>query len=130
MNSERSLGAVFSDLLTELSALFRTEIRLARAEMSEKVSNMGTGIALTAAGGLVLFAAFLVLLEAAVGGLMTAGLKLWLASLIVGGVVLLIGAIALWFGLSRLDAKQLAPNKTVHQLQRDAAVARYQVQTP
>lgn len=130
MNSERSLSAVFSDLLTEVSGLFRTEIRLARAEMSEKISKAGSGIALTAAGGLVLFAGFLMLLEAAVGALMTAGLKLWLASLIVGAAVLVIGAIALWFGLSRLTARQLVPSKTVHQLQRDAAVARYQVQTP
>jgi nitrate/nitrite transporter NarK len=129
MNGERSLGAVFSDLLGELTALFRTEIRLARTEFSEKLGKMGTGIAMTAAGGLVLFAGFLFLLAAAVGGLVAAGLLLWQAALIVAVATLVVGAIVLWLGLSRLNAKQLAPNKTVHQLQRDAAVARYQVQT-
>jgi len=130
MNVERTLGAVLSDLLTELTALFRTEIRLARAEMSEKASQMGTGIGFTAAGGFILFAGFLVLLAAAVGGLMEAGLPVWLSALIVAGATLVIGAIVLWLGLRRLNAKQLAPKRTVHQLERDAAVVRYQVQTP
>lgn len=130
MNAERSLGTVLSDLLTEVTALFRTEIRLARAEMSDKVSQMGTGIGLAVAGGLLLFAGFLALLVTAVGGLMKAGLPLWLSALIVGGVTLIIGAIALWLGLSRLKAGELAPKRTVHQLERDAAVVRYQVQTP
>jgi hypothetical protein len=129
MNAERSLGAVFSDLLGEFTALFRSEIRLARAEFSEKLGLMGTGIALTAAGSVLLFAALLFLLAAAAGGLMAAGLKLWLASLIVGGATLIVGGAVLWFGLSRFNAKTLAPTKTVHQLQRDAAVAKYQVQT-
>ena len=130
MNVERSLGAVFTDLLTEVTALFRTEIRLARTEMSEKVGQMGTGIGFTAAGGLILFAGFLVLLAAAVGGLMKAGLPLWLSALIVAGATLVVGAIVLWLGLGRLKAKELAPKRTVHQLERDAAVVRYQVQTP
>jgi hypothetical protein len=130
MNAERSLGAVFSDLLTEVTALFRTEIRLARAEMSEKIGKMGNGLAFTAAGALLLFAGFLLLLAAGVGGLMIAGLPLWLSSLIVGTAVVLVGAVVLSVGLGRLNAKELTPNKTVHQLQRDAAVARYQVQTP
>ena len=130
MNAERSLGAVFGDLLMELTSLFRTEVRLARTEISEKVGKMGTGIALTAGGGFILFAGFLFLLAAAVGGLIKAGFPLWLSALIVAGGTLLLGAIVLVLGLSRLKPKELAPKRTVHQLQRDAAVARYQVQTP
>lgn len=129
MNAERSLGAVVGDLLTEAAALFKTEFRLARTELSESVGKMGTGIALTAAGGFVLFSGYLFLLVAAVGGLMKAGLPLWLAALIVAGSTLLVGGLVLWFGLSRLKAKELAPKRTVHQLQRDAALARYEVQT-
>lgn len=129
MNAERSLGAVFSDLLTEVTALFRNEIRLARTEMAEKASAMGTAIALIAGSALVLYAGLLFLLAAAVGGLMILGLGLGLAALIVGACSLLTGGIVLWIGLNRIKAKNLTPTKTVHQLQRDAAVARYQVHT-
>ena len=130
MNTERNLRDVFSDLLTELTALFRNEIRLARAEIAEKIGTMGTAIALVAGGGLVLFGGFLYLLAAAVGGLMLVGLGLGLAALIVAVGSFLVGGIALLIGLGRFKAKNLTPTRTVHQLQRDAAVASYQVRTP
>lgn len=130
MNSERPLGNIFSDLLGELTALFRTEVRLARAEISEKASTMSTGIALAAAGGVLLFASLLFFLGAATGALIMAGLSLWLAPLIVAAAALIVGGAVLWFGVRRLKAKNLAPRRTVHQLKRDASVARYQVQHP
>ncbi|HEX3431414.1 MAG TPA: phage holin family protein [Rhizomicrobium sp.] len=130
MNAERSLGAVISDLLTEFTQLFRTEVRLARVELSENVGKMGVAIGFTAAGGFILFAGFLFVLAAAVGGLIEAGLPLWLSALIIGGLTLAVGVILLWLGLRRLKAKELTPKRTVHQLERDAAVVRYQVQTP
>jgi len=130
MNVERSLGTVLNDLLTELGGLFRTEIRLARVEVSHTIGKMGTGLGFTAAGGLILFSGFLFILTAAVGGLMKAGLPLWLSALIVGGATLFIGATLLVLGLGRLKVKELTPTRTVHQLERDAAVVRYQVQTP
>ncbi|HEY3777896.1 MAG TPA: phage holin family protein [Rhizomicrobium sp.] len=128
MNAERPLGNIFTDLLGEVTALFRTEMRLARAEMSEKLSTMTLGIALAAAGAILLFASLLYFLGAATAALIVAGLSLWLAPLIVAAAALLVGGAVLWFGISRLTAKNLAPRRTVHQLKRDAAVARFQVQ--
>jgi len=54
VNSERSLGAVFSDLLSEFTALFRNELRLARAELSEKAAMLKSALVLVLAGAFVL----------------------------------------------------------------------------
>ena len=62
-----------------------------------------------------------------VDGLVHLGLDRAWAALIVGGVVLLIGIVLVWLGSNRLKAENLAPRKTVDQLQRDAAMAKEQV---
>jgi uncharacterized membrane protein len=127
MIPERGIGAIFSDLLGEVTALFRNEIRLAKAEVSEKVSRMVTGLVLTLAGAFLLLLALVFLLEAAVGGLMMLNLSLALSSLIVGAVILIAGGIVVWLGVSRLKIGKLSRSKTAQQLKEDAAVARYQV---
>lgn len=52
----RTLARLFSDLWRESATLIRNEAELAKAEISEKVSAVGTGIASLAVGGAVLFA--------------------------------------------------------------------------
>jgi hypothetical protein len=128
MNAERPLGNIFSDLLGEVTALFRTEMRLARSEVAEKLSTLSLGIALAATGGILLFASLLYFLGAATGALIMAGLSLWLAPLIVAAAALFVGGAVLWLGLSRLRTRNLVPRRTVQQIKRDANVARYQVQ--
>ena len=46
---------------------------------------------------------------------------------IIGGVALLLGIILIAVGVSRLRAKNLMPNKTIQQLQQDAAAAKQQM---
>ncbi|HTK80057.1 MAG TPA: phage holin family protein [Rhizomicrobium sp.] len=127
MNVERTITTVLSDLMSEFIALFRNELRLARTEISEKISLLGSSLAFVGIGAVLLIAALVIFLEAAVAGLITAGFSLAVSSLIVAGVTLIVGAIVLWTGIGRMKAKNLAPKKTAHQLQRDADMARYQV---
>ena len=58
----RSLIALFSDLFRETSTLVHQEAELAKAEISEKVSEVGKGIAALAIGGAILIAGFMLLL--------------------------------------------------------------------
>jgi hypothetical protein len=67
-----------------------------------------------------------VLLQAAVTALQ-AQFQPPLAALIVGGAVLVIGIVLLWVGVNRLKVKNLVPNKTLHQIQEDASVAKQQL---
>ena len=65
----RTLIGLFSDLWRETSALFRAEAELAKAELSEKVTQIQTAIISLAVGGAILLAAILFLLDAVVNGL-------------------------------------------------------------
>ncbi len=120
----RPVTEVFGDLAGQISALFRSEVRLARAEIGEKLGMAGSSIALLAAGGILALAALLVLLFALVAWLAVLGLSPPLAGLIVGVVVALIAYGLVRAGLSRLKADRLALSRTTEQLSRDAAVAR------
>lgn len=127
MNLERGIGTVFSELLGEITGLIRSEIRLAKAEAAQKIRSMAIGLALTVAGLFVLILSLVFLLEAAVGGLMLLGLNFALSSLIVGAVILLLGAVVIWLGISRLRIGRLSESRTAQQIKRDAATVRAQV---
>jgi formate hydrogenlyase subunit 3/multisubunit Na+/H+ antiporter MnhD subunit len=119
----RSLFALFSDLWRETSTLVHKEAELAKAEMSEKVSQVSTGMAELAIGGLIVFAGFIILLMALSNGLMhllPEEQADWLAPLIVGAVVVVFGFIAVLRGRSNVRPESLAPERTMESLRRDA----------
>jgi len=124
---ERSIPDIIGDLLSEFPTLLRKESRLARAEISENMSRMAMGIVFVAIGAVLLIPALVVLLEAGVAALERAGFQPPIAALIAGGCALAVGIILALVGISRLKFDTLVPDKTIHQIQEDAAVARRQV---
>lgn len=123
---DRPISGLFADLARETGNLARKEIELAKAEMSEKAGEAVGGIAMIAIGALVALAGLLALLAAAILGLATQ-VEPWLAAVIVGGVVLLIGLIMAMIGKSRLSARNLRPRRTMKSLQEDKQWARSQL---
>jgi hypothetical protein len=120
---ERSLVGLFSDLWRETSTLVHEEAELAKAEIAEKLSDAGSGIAWIAAGGAVLFAGLIVLLFAAVNALqlvIETEHSVWLAPLIVGAVVMVVGYVVLAKGRRALTASSLKPSRTMESLRQDA----------
>jgi hypothetical protein len=99
--------------------LIITEARLLRTELGEKVGLIGLGVALTAGGGVLLIMAVVLLFVAMISALVSAGFTLTVATLIVFGVVLLVGLACLWFGLQQLQPGNLMPIKTMRQVQKD-----------
>lgn len=65
----RSLTGLVSDLWRESMDLIREEAALAKAEVSDKASNMGAGMAWLAIGPAFLFAGLVMILFAVVAGL-------------------------------------------------------------
>jgi uncharacterized membrane protein YqjE len=125
----RSLIGLFSDLWRETSRLIHAEVELASVEISEKVSDLGSGLVAILIGGAILFAGFLVLLLAAVAGvylLLQAQTEhaLWAAPAIIGAAVVIAGAIAIAKGRSEFKAANLKPERTLKSLQRDAQLVR------
>ena len=130
VRDERTLGELFSDLSTKTTTLIRGEIDLAKAEASEKATQLGMSIVALAAGGLILFAGFLILLDAAVFGLGKIlepyGLPA-LAALIVSIGTMIVGGIILMIGRSGLKAENLTPRRTAESLRRDKEFVKEQV---
>jgi len=124
---QRRVPDLLTDLVTQTTTLFRSEVRLARAEMSEKISEATTGLALAVIGAVLLMPALVILMTGGVSALVQNGMSPAMAALAVGGGALILGIILLWIGLNRLRAENLAPQRTMQQLQHDAALAKDQV---
>jgi hypothetical protein len=123
----RSLMGLFSDLWRETSTLVHQEAALARAELSEKISQVSTGAAAMAVGGAIVFSGFLVLLAAAVGALwlmLDTEHRVWLAPLIVGLAVVVLGFVVLAVGRKELKSNNLAPSLTIESMRRDAELVK------
>ena len=121
---ERSLGDLLRDLSTETSDLLRKEVQLAKTEMAEKASKVGSDVGAIAMGGALAFAGGLVLLYAAVTGFvmlldtfLPLGVAVWLAPLILGAVLVFIGYGRIKKALADLKETSLAPQKTAQSLQ-------------
>lgn len=127
LRDERSLGDLFSDLARETSTLVRQEMQLAKAELTQSATEAGRGAAMLAAGGLVAYAGLIFVLLAIVYGLIETGMDPWLSALIVGLVVIAIGAVLLLRGRESLKPDNLAPRKTVETLKEDRAWVQEQI---
>ena len=120
---ERSLGQILRELRDESSQLLRKEVQLAKVEMSEKASRVGTNLGELAVGGGVAFAGALALLAAVVFGLtsllsqlMSPGVAVWLAPLIVGTVLAVIGYGMIKKAVAALKQERMAPTQTTESL--------------
>jgi hypothetical protein len=121
----RPIPEIFTDLIGQLTSLVRKEGQLARSEISEKLNRALVGMALILAGAVLLIPALVILLQAAMVAMMEGGMSPALAALIVGGAALVLGIILALVGWSWIKPASLVPDKTIDQLQRDAAVARH-----
>lgn len=125
---DRSIATLFSDLTQETTTLLRKEVELAKAEISEKVSQTQSGLTSFAIGGAIAYAGLLVLLAAAVYGLATLlDGNMGLSALIVGAVVAIIGYVLLWRGRRNLKAENLTLPRTAGSLRRDTELAKEQM---
>ena len=114
----RSLGELFSELAQETSTLVRQEVDLAKTEMSQKASRVGKDVGFLAAGGAVAYAGLLAILAAVIVVLDTF-LPLWLATLLVGLVVVAVGYFLVKKGLDALKREDVAPRQTIETLKED-----------
>jgi len=115
----RTLPELVSQLTTDLATLVRKESELVRTELGEKISVAGKAAGEIAAGGLLMIAALLVLLQALVLALSKVMDPLW-ASLLVGGGVAALGYVLVRAGMKMLKPENLTPDRSARQLQKDA----------
>jgi hypothetical protein len=117
---------LLSELADETGILVRQEIALFKAEIQENLGRLGIGAGALMAGGLIAFTGWLALTAAAILGLSLV-LAPWLAALIVGAVMIALGAGLLLFSKSRLRSETLVPRRTLSSLREDRAWIRDQI---
>jgi hypothetical protein len=129
---QRSITDLFGGLANDISGLFRKEVQLAKAEVSEKLDDVigaSKGLAIGAVLAIGAIGVFLTALVTGLGWLLvTFGMSEQAASFVSALVVaLVVGGIA-WSFISRsLDAwkaSRLNLDRTTHSLARDAEVVK------
>ena len=122
---DRSLGELFSELAQETSTLVRQEVNLAKTEMGDKASRAGRHVGVLAAGGALAYAGLLAIL-AGVIALLNDVMPLWVAALLVGIVVAIVGYIMVRRVLDALKRDDFAPRETIETLKEDQQWAKDQ----
>ena len=125
-DDDRSLGELFGNLTSDLSALMRSEMELARVELKEEAAKAGKAAGLLGGGALAAYLALTLLAFAAAWGLAEVVDAGW-AFLIVGLVVGAIAAAIALKGRERLNAVEPVPEQTMQTLKEDARWARAQL---
>jgi hypothetical protein len=123
---QRSLAQLITDLSRDATTLFRQELQLLKAELSENASHAGNGIIMVASGMVLALSALLVLLLALVAWLSEV-MPPALASLIVGAIVAIIAYAMVKKGMDALKLKSLTPDRTVRQVAEDRNVVRERI---
>ncbi|MFF5705613.1 phage holin family protein [Streptomyces sp. NPDC012794] len=120
-DSGDSVGALVTRASQQLSELVREEMRLARAEMTEKGKRFGIGGGLFGGAGLVGFLAAQALTGAAIAA-MALLLPVWAAALVVAAVLAAVAAVMAVAGKKQIaKAGPPAPEQTIDSLKADVA---------
>ncbi len=124
--SGRTVPDLLGDLLREATELFRTEGKLIRAEISDKVTQMQLAGGSLVAGAICLLVSLIVLSGALVVALGKIMDPAW-AALLVGVAIAVLGVVLLAAGKKSLEAVNLAPERSLDQLQKDSRMVKEQV---
>ena len=121
-----AMARALSDLLADFSDLFQKEMRLAKAEITHKVTSKLLGSLWIMIAGVIGFIAALVLVQAAVFAIASFGLALHWSCLVVAAVLAACAAAAFFHGRSVGD-EGLIPTRTVKQISKDVETAKEQL---
>jgi hypothetical protein len=129
MNSpnSRSIPELFSDAVGQLAKLVSNEFDLARAELSEKASQVGRATAMIGAGAVILMPALVLLLFAISAALIRGGFSEPIAYLLTGAGAGLVSGALIATGIKRLSGDALKPSVTIDQVKRDKIAAKEMV---
>lgn len=116
--ADPTIGRLVNDALVDVSTLFRSEIALAKAEVTNDAKKAGKAGAMFAAAGFIAVFGFLFLLHTIAMGIIAVGLPPWLAYLIVTLVLFLVAGILGLVGKSALKGFKGKPEAAINQAQK------------
>ena len=117
--AERPLGELFRSLTSDATRLIRQEMALARAEISANVRTLAADAGKVVAGATLAAVGALVL---GMGVLL--GYRYWLAALIVGAALIVIGGVLAFLGIRGARGRKVAPERALTELRETGDWAR------
>ena len=113
---DRSLGQLFSDLSHQTSELIRAEMKLARAELSDKLAGVGRNAAMIGASVAFGLAAVIGVAAALALLLIDIGVRPWLSAMITAALMGGTAFVLAQSGLAALRRTSIAPVETMQSL--------------
>ena len=127
ISDTRSLVTIVTHVASDIAYLAQTEIRLAKAELAEKVGAMASGLAFLGVGAVFLLSGLTVAMLALASWIEYAGLPNRWSLLFVAAVGLMIGIAVAMLGVNRVKETPLAPSRTLDQMKEDFTVGKERV---
>jgi len=115
----RTISSLLGDALSQFTKLFQNEVDLAKAELGEKVQQVGGAVGFFAAGAILVIPALVMALFALSAALIAAGWSQPISYLASAVVAAVLAGLLFAVGINRLDARNLAPRETMRQLEKD-----------
>jgi uncharacterized membrane protein YqjE len=118
-NDLRTITALVGDALSQFAKLFQNEVDLAKAELGEKAQKVGSAVGFIAGGAVLVIPGLVMALFALSAALIAGGWSQPLSYLLSAILAFVIAGVLFGIGMSRLNARNLAPRETMRQLEKD-----------
>lgn len=122
---ERTMADIIKDIVANLQEIMRSEINLARAEMTQKAMTAGRAAAVAVVGGVVALYAIAFVLVCIFDALALA-IPYWASALIIGAVLLIAAGVMVSAGINRLKKLSPKPTETIRSIREDVQWLRNQ----
>ena len=117
--TKRPIVRLLADIVSEVTELMETELRLVRAEINGKISSLASSGTMIGIGAVLLIAGLGVAFFALVEWLVVAGLAREWALTLVAACGLVAGGVVAARGVSSLKASELLPERSLHNVRQD-----------
>lgn len=125
-SNDRSMKTIITEIIGDIPRLLTKEIELFRVELAEKAVQVGSAGVGIVVGLLLSAVALLILLQALVLALANV-MPAWLAAVVVGGSIAIVGLIMVLKGQHDLKAANLMPRRTLNQLKEDTQMVKEKI---
>ena len=115
----RAISSLVSEALSQFAKLFQNEVDLAKAELGEKAQKVGGAVGFIGAGAVLVIPGLVMALFALSAALIASGWSQAVSYLVSAILAFVVAGILFAIGMSRLNARNLAPRETLKQLEKD-----------
>ena len=122
--ADHPITSLMTRVVSDVAYLLQTEIRLAKAEVGEKVSLLANAGTLLGIAAVLFLPSLFILMLAMVRWLEVAGLPNQWGLLLVGGATVAVAVLLAVLGINRLRQPNLLPQRTIEQVTADLTVAK------